>query len=441
MLHRRVISSVSIILALMVFAACSNNSSTNSNSQEKAMILGRVTDDAGYSKTLAKTNDSIEGAVVTVTRVNADGSVETVSDNSVQTNENGEFTIETEADGETGLIVKAVKNNSEWKAVVSSMVEAGNTTECRPLTEESTVEAEVEEETKPRRSNGNSTTSYVDIAAIIDADIAEKVKGNSTAITELALAIDAEVEAYNEAMTSTYIGENQSSLDAAANSRLKAQEELEIMLYSASGDDNSINAAYESYLDAMAEAYLDANISLTSHAKATAISSETLINNTSSMSGEVSFLVEKSTNSKKAKATGRACEEQFMTMGATSTQLGTIVNAKVDLIASINSSNTRSDIEAAFETYHDIIINELKISSGTNANAITTIDTGINGLLGAKVVLDTSLNTSISTEAVINAYIEFYNSVRALVEATLIGASESEINTTTEILVLANISA
>lgn len=422
-------------ISFLFIVGCGDDNPSASGST--ARIEGRVTDDAGFSK-LAKTNGPVAGATVTVAQIQADGSLQTVSTDSAQTDANGEFLVETDLDGVSGLVVVAEKGSVTWKAIVTSEVNVGSTTKCQPHNDESTSEADVREENIARGNNDRVT--YADISAYVDADVATSVKGDASAITSLTVAIEEKAEAEVSALTHASIGASQPEIQAAKNAKVQAQATLEAALNDAAGNQSQIDVAFEIFYNALVNAYVDAGIAAESYAKSEEASSRVLIKNSASLSSNTQLALKRSAARIRAWAITRACEAQFTAVGAAEAQINAVTSAGTALRASVDGATSEAQIVAAFQSYHDVVIAELQSAANAQASAIVAMDTAINAATGAKLTLETTVSAASTTQAVIDTYIAFYNAVGTLVETTLSGAGQTEVDVIAEVLILTNMS-
>lgn len=419
------------IFSIIFVAGCSdNNTPVDNNHGSTSKIQGRVTDNSGFQK-VNGTESSVQGATVILARVSVDGSLETVSNANVQTDANGHFIAETNVDGESNLVVIATKSSSEWKAVVSATVKNGITVYAPPLNDETTVEAEVYANIK---ASGNANVTFADIASIINSDIAAQVKGNATAIVLLATSINAEADAKVKTFTSAEVGGTQSEWQAIVNVRAQVQAQLERDLFVATNQ-SDIDAAFEFYANATIVAYQNAGLDVSACGKVYEAASRVLINSAASINASVKFAIQKRIALVKAKIINFIIQAKFTAMGAAQVQMTVLVTAAVTLNDSIKIATTFSEIITAFDNYHTAVINELKITLGTNGTSITTIESDIAGM---KATLESSVSFSVSSDVVVNAYIMFYASVKTTVESILTAASQVQVNATTQILILLN---
>ena len=115
--YRYYMSSILILVLSIVFAACSNdNNPVDANPSGTSKVSGRVTTSDGLPKTLGKNGGAastqgggVQGAVVILAQVQADGSLNTVSTQSVTTDVDGKFTVETKLSGAKILLLLQLK--------------------------------------------------------------------------------------------------------------------------------------------------------------------------------------------------------------------------------------------------------------------------------------------------------------------------------------------
>lgn len=420
------------LLSVIFITGCSdnNNNPVDNNPDSPSKVQGKATNDSGFQKSQG-TNSNIEGATVILARVKADGTLETVSNASVQTDVSGQYTVETNVDGESNLVVVATKGSGRWEAVVSSTVKHGITVFAPPMNDETTVEADVYASIK---ASGNLTVSFVDIASTINSEIAAQVKGNASAMADLAASIKAEADAKVKTFAGSEVGGTQSEWQVIVNAKAQAQAQLERDLFVASSQ-SEIDAAFETYASATINAYNSAGLDVSAYGKVVEASSRVFINNASSLSTSAQFAANKRIAILKAKIINFVVQAKFTAMGASQAQLNTLITAAATLNASIKVSSTSSEIITAFDNYHTVVVNELRIILGIDATTMATLESNIAGF---KSTLKSSVSASASSDIIVNAYMKYYKDVKGIVESTLTTASQIELNATTQILILLN---
>lgn len=430
---RNIIPLLLVGLFSMAFiAGCSNdnNNPVSSNTGSPSKVQGRATNNSGFQKATG-TQSSIQGATVILARVKADGSLETVSNASVQTDANGQFTVETNANNESNLIVVATKGSNTWKAVVSATVRNGITVYAPPLNDETTVEADVYANLK---ASGATEVSYADVAANINSEVAAQVKGNVSAIADLAASIKAEVDAKEKTFTSASIGGTQAEWQSIVDANEQAQAQLERDLFVASSQAD-IDAAFETKTNASINAYQKAGLDVAAYGKVFEAASRVLINSSSSISATAKFAIEKRIALMKAKIINFIVQAKFTVIGATQSQMNVVINSATTLNSSINAATTSSEISAAFDAYHTAIVNELEATLNIDSTTMSTLESNIAGF---KVTLESSASASASAEMVVNAYMKFYSDVKTSAATLLSTLTQAQVTSATQILLLLN---
>lgn len=422
-----------IVLSLLIFSitliSCSDDESNpvgNNTDNMNTKITGRVTGSGGYSsaKRLAKAN-GIEGAVVTVNRIESNGQLKDVSTSSVNTNAEGEFIIETEFEGSEDLVIQAVKGSNEWKAVVSGDFNSGETTSCPPVNEETTVESEVFAEIVSRGES--ESVNYTDIQFYIDSETAVKASGNNTVILQLATAVEAHTEAEAKARNNSYFNISESEWNEVVEAKAEAQSQLEIRLEQAGENEAEYEAAFEAYFEAMMDAYEEGNISEDEYINLFSISSKAFIISTASLDSETRLALIKNTEKRKAKDRTEIEKERIEENGGSQQSADNIENAGVQLEAKIEASASVGDINNAIAEFHAAVLEELKVTFETHASVIESIEASINSSAGAKTAFEASLSASVTTEQIVEAYINYFNAVNVTVNSLLSGATDTEV--------------
>jgi aryl carrier-like protein len=422
---------------IMLLSACGGQNATAPNGGKPSQITGIVIGAGGVPKTAA--SNGIQGASVVVTQLQTDGSLQVVSTDTVQTDVNGNFTVATNLDNQSNLIVVANTDSIAWLALVSAPVRRGTTVSCQPLTDESTLEAIVYTQIVTA-GNGNLVTS-ADIHSAINSQLVANVKDNVTAATTIAAAITAGVDARNSLLLDASVGATQAQITAANSARQQAQIVLEASLLAAAVNQAALFAAQQAFYQAEINAFFAAGISAGSCAKAYEANSRALARQSTTLGGKARFALGQQTTSVEARAVARAVVTQFTGFGASSDRLLAVTNAGVALQAAIDSAATDQDIASAWQGFHDAVLSELRTAVNSQSAAILALDSSLNGGGGAKLVLKTSLTAASSTQLIVNAFSSFYTAVRTLAQTTLVGAGPSQIQFVSEILILINMTA
>jgi len=437
-------TGLNYFLAAFLFAAliaCTKNSdySNGPNGEANSKISGRVTESGGLKSASLKSGQAVagvQGATVIIAEVQANGTLNTVSTQSVQTDVDGKFVIETKMSGTKNLVVVATKNTSEWKTVVSSEVKSGTTVYAQPLNTETTAEAEVY--ARLIATGKTNVISQTDVQLYVNADVAAQIKGNASAQDQFISSLEVAAQAKTKASGNSYFGISNSQLQAITTANAQAQADFEAALYNADDSQSADEEKFDNFQKAIVSAYASANVKAETYAKLSAISSKAFINAAASMSSPIYFASAESNYLRVAFIMRQAMEAKFQEAGASSTQSSAVVSAGANLTSSIKSSVSLNQIADAFVQYHNSIIAQLKLTMSGYVNAIDMMDASINGNVGIKAILNGAIGATVSTDAIVNAYVNFSNSCKALVQTNMSGAMSTQVNTASEILLLAN---
>ncbi|MCK9618811.1 MAG: hypothetical protein M0R21_13370 [Lentimicrobiaceae bacterium] len=430
------------LFAAFLFAgliSCSK-SSDDSSGASNSKVSGRVTESSGLKSASLKSGQvaaGVQGATVIIAEVQANGSLNTVSTQSVQTDVNGKFVVETKMSGTKNLVVVATKNTSGWKAVVSAEVKSGTTVYAQPLNTETSAEAEVY--ARLIATGKTNVISQTDVQLYVNADVAAQIKGNASAQDQFISSLEVAAQAKTKASGNSYFGISSSQLQTISTANAQAQADFETALYNADDSQSADEEKFDNFQKAIVSAYASANVKAETYAKLSVISSEAFVNAAASMSLPIYFASAESNYLRVAFIMRQAMEAKFMEAGASSAQSSAVVSAGANLTNSIKSSVSISQIADAFVQYHSAVVAQLKLTLSAQATAIGTIDTSINGIVGANATLNVTIGATVSADIIVNAYVNYFNSVKTLVQTSLSGASSTQINAASDILILANL--
>ena len=426
------------VMALFLSAAfigCSKSNSGNPvSTQQMSTVTGEVYGQQGLAKRgEASSTDGagIQGATVILAQVQADGSLKTVSVASSKTDASGHFSVSTDLTGVSNLVVVATQGTSQWEAVVSAAVAQGTTVECQPLTDQTTVQAQIFAKVFQDGKSGEVSTS--DIQLYVSPTVAVSVMGNAGAVAQLATALEAEGDARASAFLQ--LGASQAQLQTAAASRTQVQIALESSLYTAAGDSLGDYLALQSYYTGSIAAYVATGIALNVCAKAEQASSAALVNFSSTMSTNAQFSVEQSSSLIRAVLMGQAISTEFSAGGATQSQIALVTAANNTLVVMLEAAVTPDDMAAAFASYHNTVLAQLEAMAGSNSSAIGSMDGTITATGGLRTMLQSSVSSATSASAIVTAYVTFYNSVGTMMHG-MNGMNAAQLDAATQIMCL-----
>jgi len=428
-------------LAAYLFAgliSCSKNSDY-SNGGSNSKVSGRVTESSGLKSASLKSGQAtagVQGATVIIAEVQANGSLNTVSTQSVQTDVDGKFVVETKMSGAKNLVVVATKGTTELKSVVSAEVKSGTTVYAQPLNTETTAEAEVY--ARLIATGKINVISQTDVQLYVNADVAAQIKGNESTQDQFISSLEVAAQAKTKASGNSYFGISNSQLQTITTANAQAQADFEAALYNADDSQSADEEKFDNFQKAIVSAYASANVKAETYAKLSVISSKAFVNATANLSLPVYFASAESNYLRVAFIIRQAIEAKFLEAGASGAQSSAVVSAGANLTSSIKSSVSINQIADAFVQYHNAIIAQLKLTMSAQVNTIDMMDASINGIVGIKAMLNGSIYATASTDAIVNAYVNFSNSCKALVQSNMSGVMSAQVNTASEILLLAN---
>ena len=437
----RIFQGILIISLLLVFSSCSKDDNPVDSGGTNAKVTGKVTGDSGLYKSLQKSSGAestqgIGGATVILAQVQADGSLKTVSTQSVQTDVSGNFTVESSLSSSQNLVVVATKGASQWKAVVYSEVKSNSTVYCQPVNTQTTAHADVYSQMVV--SGQASSVSSADLQMYLSSSVAAQINSSTTAKSQFASCLAAESQVRTQASSQTYFGISSSQVQTIENARTQASVAFQSSLHSHAESQSSAAQDFRTYQQACIAAYTSASVKLETYAKLLRISSRAYITQSAQLTTSASFSATQSINAYLALAVRSAEESKFQEAGASSAQMSAVTSAGVTLSASIASAATISQMNDAYVQYHNTIVAQLKVVLSAYASLIDSIDVNINSSTGAKATLNAALSGTFSATLYINAYTSFYSTIATTVQTTLTGATSAQVNAASEILILAN---
>jgi hypothetical protein len=421
------------IAASVFLASCSKDNNPVEPGGNTAKVSGRISTASGASNSLNKTSASVQGATVILAKVQADGSLKTVSTQSVQTDAAGKFIVETNLNGETDLVVVATQGAVEWKAVVSSAVQSGSTVYAPPLCAESTTETDLYIKFV---SQGNSNNiDAADLKVLLDSQGASNISSNNGDEVVFMSALQAQYQATIQAAGNSSFGLSGSQFQAMLHAKAYAKAKLDAALYNSDDSDdetdNNING-FEGWV--CTNSGVNANV----YAELMRVGATAFLNAATSMSANGKLAITRCFYKRYAFVLDVAMRQQFQAAGAADAQLGAVASAGATLYSSIKTSADLNSMTNAFIQYHSSIKSQLELTLSAYSNAIETVDSSINSTASAKAILNVSLNGAISVDAIVNAYVVFFNSVSSAAQTALAGASSAQIDAAAQILILSN---
>ncbi|HEX7877827.1 MAG TPA: hypothetical protein VF720_00355 [Candidatus Eisenbacteria bacterium] len=389
-------------------------------------VSGRV--DGGVGGTAPA---QIEGATVSLARINSSGNLETVSSEAATSDAEGRFRVETDLDNVRYLVVVADKGSTHLEAVVADAVQNGSEIKSQPLTQETTVEARVWRAIVA--DNKTSSVSLADVATYITPSVASGIAGNAAAIEAIATALEAEGDVRNAALADAEFGVTTTELNVINQARANALANLDEALLAADTQ-AEIDAAWQAWYTADAAAYATGSVDLDAILRAREIASRALLNSTGSLSPSVELSVVRGAALARAAVLTMATQDAFLDANATAGERTTVANAGTTLINAIKAATTEQAILNAFDTYHDTLLARLQVVYPLRSTALTTVNDALYASSGPRATLLTTVGTSTNPTVLVPAYVDYFNSATTAVSTSLVGAPQAEIDIATRVL-------
>ncbi|MDR8390444.1 hypothetical protein NC796_04770 [Aliifodinibius sp. S!AR15-10] len=443
MKHLKIPSLLIVLAITLAGTACDNNSA--GPGEGSAAVEGQVQDENTQNKakySSPTTAAAVEGATVTAARISSDGSLETISGAETETNAEGEFTlnINAEAVANSGqqVIIMAEKSGQQWKTFITGELESGSTVQVQPLTVESSGEADVYSKIV---AEGNAEmVSKADIEAYIGAKASSAIQSNSQAAATYAEALAAEAEARAEFFASQSAEITGDQKQQIMETKTQAQLQLESELNAATSAEDE-QAAMEAFTKTVVKAHADAGVDAELYAKAKEMSNRVFVKHSSEVSAEAESEARTTAALFTSYAIDAAVQARMEAQGATESNIQAAADAAVTLRSDIKAMTgaTKEDIDAAFETYNEAVVNALSQEFSANAQTMTEINARINEDNGAKAELESSLEATLSLQIFVDAYTTFYSEVKTIVDESFTTANDAEAEFVADIMVLANL--
>lgn len=387
--------------------------STNSDSREDAEVAGVLQGDADAA---GKFSAEVEGAVVTVHEVNADGTLGPAV-GEAETDAEGAFVVKTNLKGARTLIVRAVREGREWKARLKDEFREGSSHRCRPLNLESSLEADVWLELQ-KTAPGRSVYSH-EATASIDADIALSVEGEyrgsdsaarAQLIARLAQATRAASQARAGALTTVAV-----RAEAAAQKARQAEAEFRMRLHEAKRDTAKIREAREAFLRAVAQAHVEAEVKATAYARASEAAYRSAARAADSLAASVRAAVARNGARTLAVASDVALQARFRVAGATEAQVDSVARAGKSFLVAVDAAASREACDSALARYRDHADASFDSAFTALATALQSVAAALDSLSAALgLQVGAQAGDSETGEAYMNAQLEAAAQIQAV---------------------------
>jgi hypoxanthine phosphoribosyltransferase len=415
----------SVLFFIGVLISC-NNTGTVEPEVITSKVVGKVSDESTSGD---GSFSGVENATIRLIQMENDGAEDTVSVEDVITDAQGKFISETNLDGVNNLLVKAGKDDKEWRGILTSKVKQGIAVYIQPLNMVTTVSADLFR----KAVLANSNLEYTQIRILIDEDIAFILDSNSEFIDDVVSAFETGLSAEKETLLRPEIGGTTSQWEHIMSAKISAQSALDRDLYYA----ESVSArkiALQSYLSSIADAYVDVGMQTVTFSKVLESSSRVFLKGISGINSRLYFEFVKRSSEIRARVLDIAVQYEFQKLGADPSIINKVIDSGDELENGLEYLQSENEIAVAFINYKQKVMEHFERVTGVNGNTIAAIEDTIEVY---KNDLITGVNNSGEQSAVIDAYLNFYTNVTNLVKQQ-ISTGYIDQNAASDVLILLN---
>lgn len=392
-----------ILMAGLLFAGCDSDSNPADSSSETTVITGRVTDDNAVAK-----QGDVEDAKVSAREVDDSGAAQP-SEGETTTDENGNYTLETQADADV-MVVVATKTGFEGRTLATAHGSA-RAVSAMNINAETTAEADVYVAAKQQDSDDEPVTP-ADVALFVDSRTAADLQSSATTNAQIAAAIRAAVEAEARWMREE-ANESDATLELMMSEKARVFGELQSSLHADATAQARANAmaAFES---SMASVHMDAGVDAETSAHSRQVARITLEALSSGLSAQARFALRQRAHLLEADATGEAVVSAFQGHAAASTRATAVASSAAALRASLLSAQSEAEMNTAWEDFAGDVAVEVNggLNLGLDLSAL------VSGALGnARAAFNAQVNSSSSVDAIIDAKAQFESEAKAALES------------------------
>ena len=389
----------SLLVAALLAAPLAGCDSTGAD--DEITIRGRVTDDA----TSGAVSGPIAGATVAVAEVETDGDL-TALEGEVTTDADGAFTLNTSGT-ERVVLVTATQGTFRTRSLIEEDGATTGTVSAPTLTAETDAEAAVYLAGRPT----DARATVADVAFYVTREVAGRINGGADTATDVALAIEAALEAEAEYADRRGAGGDRSD---AVDLRNEAYGTFRAAVFAASTTTAGA-AARLAFEQDYAGALADAGASADAQAGAGLAASRATARFSSDLSSGTAFDLVRQARLQAALAGALSVEAAFSEAGA-STRLSALADAREQLVTDLASALTAGAILDAETAYRAAVRAELAAETGLPAGDLEDAEAATSTALAA---MEASIATATSAEFVGEAVATFHSAARAAVTAAL----------------------
>ena len=406
------------LLLIGGLAAC-DSGTDDGNGVSTLSISGGVTDDAGFAKTL----DNIEGATVTASELQANGSLSALGGEAT-TDASGKYTLAVET-STSPLILRAAKSDTDFESKVIVEYESGgasSSVSAMPMNLETRAEADVLVEA--RSAAGAEAVTAADVALFVNTDIAAAIDAGSATAADVAAVITRGKEAERAHAEEDPEGfsddqPRRRAEDHRRDSFLELQSQLSAAT-TASAQAAAREAFERAYVNAFAEAEVNAEVQARAgHSRKSAMLEAAV---DAGVSTDTQFELRKRADASLALATSAAIEALFEANSVGQAQIDAVVASGETLFDAVASAGTEAEINAAFGSFSADVEAALSVALDVSPTLITAARAATDA---AKVTLETAINAAADAADIASAYVTFFGAAETSATASFAGSANA----------------
>lgn len=389
-------------------------------------VQGRISEDGARD---------LEGWIITVAQLQANGSLETVSTGEVTTDASGEYSIEVDVVGETmsDLVVMAEGEDGTWSVIVGSDLAADSTVTAAPISVETTTETRVMVDIAASGSWDSETMSSALLRSMVNAETSASVEAEGSteaSIDTVSEAVISAMVAWSTMLEAEANEGTSTTADTALEVLARAQADLDVALDAAT-DAGAEAQAWAEFASDLQAGFDEANIEANALAMASAAASEAG-ELTLDGSSELEAAIAADLAMNQAEAMSNLALAVQSSLSLSSEVESSIEEATAELESRLEamvstSSDFAADAAAAFEEWQvsvmGALMSELDAESQVALGMVLDTSAELTGDLDAALQGNTSGSAEANAQAVVDAMVDFMGDIDG---SSLLGDLEGE---------------
>lgn len=355
-------------------------------------------------RVVAEGNASVEGAAVTVSRLEADGQRRPV-EGEARTDAQGRFALTIPATTDA-LVVEATNGSLRAAAALEAGAASGTRSRVAVPTLSARTTAQTEVFVAARAAGAD--VDVADAAAHVGAQTASWMRGGAVTATRAAAALRAAVEA------ETRYAQQAGSASAAAVRRARAQAYADLRAQLQGMTEQA--RAFEAFEEAYVRASAGAGLSLTRQAEASVAGASAAARFAGTTDATAAFRASQQARALAALALALAVEQEFRAAGASQGRLHALAQARTAYVTAVRAATSAQALADAAAAFRSAVRAELAAQAGVTPVAV---DAALAATSSARATLDTAVASAADAAAVAQAHAAFFAAARQAAQGGL----------------------